>query len=94
MKQHLRSRAILAALSTVAALFLLADVGRQHSTLDGCKHVYLDVGSNVGLQVIKSLIVSNYNDDEFFKVRKLFEPQYYPEAKVMPIFNRAFGPIE
>jgi len=43
--------------------------------LDGCQRVYLDVGSDVGIQI-----------------RKLFEPELYPEAKVLPIFDSRFGP--
>ena len=39
--------------------------------------MYLDVGSNIGVQV-----------------RKLFEPQKYPEAKIHKIFNTYFGDIE
>ena len=45
--------------------------------LDGCYHVYLDVGSNIGVQV-----------------RKLFEPEKYPDASVHSIFNKYFGSIE
>ena len=45
--------------------------------MDGCQRVYLDVGSNVGIQI-----------------RKLFEPELYPEAKVLPIFDSRFGPPE
>lgn len=42
--------------------------------LDGCLHVYLDVGSNIGVQV-----------------RKLFEPQLFPDAPVLKIFDQHFG---
>ena len=45
--------------------------------LDGCYHIYLDVGSNIGIQV-----------------RKLFEPERYPEGKVLPIFDKVFGNID
>lgn len=45
--------------------------------LDGCQRVYLDVGSNVGIQV-----------------RKLFEPELYPDADVLPVFDSRFGPPE
>lgn len=45
--------------------------------LDGCYHVYLDVGSNIGIQI-----------------RKLFEPQKYPNAAVHSIFDSNFGAIE
>ena len=46
----------------------------MYSSLDGCYHVYLDVGSNVGVQV-----------------RKLFQPEDYPRAKVLPVFEDFFG---
>ena len=45
--------------------------------LDGCYHVYLDVGSNVGIQV-----------------RKLYEPEKYPNAQIHDLFNSNFGSIE
>ena len=45
--------------------------------LDGCYHIYVDVGSNIGIQV-----------------RKLFEPERYPEGKVLPIFDKVFGNID
>mmetsp|Transcript_11976 Transcript_11976/g.24799 ORF Transcript_11976/g.24799 Transcript_11976/m.24799 type:complete len:306 (-) Transcript_11976:96-1013(-) len=43
--------------------------------LEACSKIYLDMGSNKGVQV-----------------RKLFEPEHYPGAKVLPIFDRFFGP--
>ena len=42
--------------------------------LDGCYHVYIDVGTNVGIQI-----------------RKLFEPEKYPEANVHQVFDITFG---
>jgi hypothetical protein len=39
-----------------------------------CHNVYLDVGSNVGVQI-----------------RKLFEPEKYPGAPVIPLFRSLFG---
>jgi hypothetical protein len=53
---------------------LSSEFGRENE-LDGCYHVYLDVGSNVGVQV-----------------RKLFEPDLYPDAPVLEVFNSVFGP--
>lgn len=41
---------------------------------DDCYNVYLDVGSNIGVQV-----------------RKLFEPERYPGAPVLPLFDIYFG---
>ena len=51
--------------------------GKGKNMLDGCYHVYLDVGSNIGVQV-----------------RKLYEPELYPEADVHAVFNYQFGSIE
>ena len=45
--------------------------------LDGCYHVYLDIGSNIGVQV-----------------RKLYEPEKYPNASIHSIFNSQLGTIE
>ena len=42
--------------------------------LDGCYHVYLDVGSNIGIQV-----------------RKLYEPEKYPDAPFIRLFEDYFG---
>ena len=42
--------------------------------LDGCQHVFLDVGSNIGIQI-----------------RKLYEPQLFPGAFILPVFNSLFG---
>lgn len=44
------------------------------SWFDGCKSVYLDGGSNVGIQI-----------------RKVFEPELYPDDPVLPIYDRLFG---
>ena len=44
--------------------------------LDGCFHVYLDVGSNVGIQV-----------------RKIFEPQLFPNATALEFYDKYFGPL-
>ena len=41
-----------------------------------CHHVYMDVGTNIGVQL-----------------RKLFEPWKYPDAAVLPTFERLFGPV-
>ena len=46
------------------------------NVLDGCFHVYIDLGSNIGVQI-----------------RKLFEPELYPDAEMHPIFNSNFGAI-
>ena len=42
--------------------------------LDGCLHVFLDLGSNRGLQI-----------------RKLYEPETFPLAPVLPLYEKYFG---
>jgi FkbM family methyltransferase len=42
--------------------------------LSSCKSIYLDVGSNLGVQI-----------------RKFFEPDKYPDAPVLPLFESTFG---
>ena len=39
-----------------------------------CRHLYLDMGSNIGVQI-----------------RKLYQPEGYPKAAVLPIFDSFFG---
>merc|ERR1712037_354261 len=48
--------------------------GKQENFLDGCHHVYLDMGTNTGVQI-----------------RKLYEPHLFPNASVLPIFDKFFG---
>ena len=47
---------------------------RADNILDGCYHVYLDVGSNIGVQV-----------------RKLYQPEHFPNAGIINQFRLAFG---
>ena len=53
------------------------DNGYQDTILDGCYHIYIDVGSNIGNSI-----------------RKVFEPEKYPDALLLPIFDKYFGTIE
>jgi hypothetical protein len=46
----------------------------QNQLLDGCRFVYIDMGTNIGVQI-----------------RKLYEPQFYPDSLVFPLFARVFG---
>ena len=57
--------------------FKTTTIARKENFLDGCYHVYLDVGSNIGIQV-----------------RKLFEPEKYPKAHVLPVYDKLFGNIK
>ena len=50
---------------------------KVQNLLDGCYHVYIDVGTNVGIQI-----------------RKLFEPEKYPDANVHKVFDTKFGNIK
>ena len=52
----------------------ISNFHNNQSILDGCYHVYLDVRSNIGIQV-----------------RKLIELERYPNAKVLPIFDKVLG---
>lgn len=49
--------------------------GENKNFLDGCRHVYLDMGTNTGVQI-----------------RKLYQPHLFPNASVLPIFDKFFGP--
>jgi hypothetical protein len=44
------------------------------SMLQHCSHVYVDCGTNVGIQI-----------------RKLYEPELFPKAKIRPHFDKYFG---
>ncbi|CAF2068869.1 unnamed protein product [Rotaria magnacalcarata] len=46
----------------------------QQNLLDGCRDVYIDIGTNIGIQI-----------------RKLYEPNLYPNAPVLPLFKTVFG---
>ena len=39
-----------------------------------CRHVYLDLGTNIGMQI-----------------RKLYEPELYPQSPMLPLFDKYFG---
>ena len=53
---------------------LQSDESGFGSWFDGCQYVYLDVGTNVGVQI-----------------RKLYEPELYPGAKMLSFFDEQFG---
>ena len=67
---------VLVALISLVAAGLLMMIITPQNPLDGCYHVYLDCGSNIGVQI-----------------RKLFEPEKYPNATVLQIFDKNFGSI-
>ena len=41
-----------------------------------CEHIYLDMGTNIGVQI-----------------RKLYQPEGYPTAKVLPYFDKFYGKV-
>ena len=55
---------------------ILGEGSESKNLLDGCRHVYLDMGTNTGIQI-----------------RKLYEPHLFPNASVLSIFDKFFGPI-
>ena len=61
--------------SAVSAARLADDMVIDAMFGDGfCEAAYLDVGTNIGVQI-----------------RKLYEPQLYPNATVLPLFDRLYG---
>ncbi|UJR29995.1 hypothetical protein I4U23_017542 [Adineta vaga] len=46
----------------------------EKNFLDGCRYVYIDMGTNIGIQI-----------------RKLYQPDLYPDAAVVPLFKEMFG---
>lgn len=67
---------ILVTLCTMGRWGLWTEAGPPGNLLDGCHHVYLDMGTNRGVQI-----------------RKLYEPHLYPDATVLPVFDKYFGPV-
>ena len=57
-------------------MLILGGESGDKNFLDGCQHVYLDMGTNTGIQI-----------------RKLYEPHLFPNALVLPIFDKFFGSI-
>ena len=60
--------------TNLISIIILLSPGKEENILDGCKHVYLDMGTNIGVQI-----------------RKLYEPHLFPNASVLPIFDKFFG---
>ena len=74
---------ILLVLSVNIFVLILTPIGpmskllHQDNILDGCYHIYIDAGSNIGSSI-----------------RKIFEPEKYPDALLLPIYDKYFGTIE
>ncbi|UJR11445.1 hypothetical protein I4U23_015624 [Adineta vaga] len=59
---------------TINQISLVLSPQSQGNFLDGCRFVYIDMGTNIGIQI-----------------RKLYEPQLYPNSTISPLFARMFG---
>ena len=65
----------------------------SENPLDNCNFVYLDMGTNFGVQIRwKQLEILIF----FFKFdcRKLYEPHLYPRAPVLKVFDQYFGDFQ
>ena len=71
--QNAKSASIVIIFLLIVSLLSTSLLQSQDFNLDGCYHVYLDVGTNVGIQI-----------------RKLYEPEKYPDAKIHRIFDEHF----
>ena len=71
--QNAKSASIVIVFLLIVSLISTSLLQSQDFNLDGCYHVYLDVGTNVGIQI-----------------RKLYEPEKYPDAKIHRIFDEHF----
>mmetsp|Transcript_43258 Transcript_43258/g.72115 ORF Transcript_43258/g.72115 Transcript_43258/m.72115 type:complete len:346 (+) Transcript_43258:117-1154(+) len=74
---NLKSRELAARLKSSVSVVEAAEDGDVHELFDhyNCEHVYIDMGTNVGVQI-----------------RKIHEPQKYPNALALPVFQKYFGP--
>ena len=63
--------------------------------LDNCNFVYLDMGTNLGVQ-IRLAQAANYIPvlQLWLLLRKLYEPHLYPGAPVVKIFDQYFGDFQ
>ena len=64
----------------------------EQNLLDDCYHVYLDMGTNTGVQVVCLQLTDLKVYQYFEQIRKLYQPHLFPQAKVLPVFDRFFGP--
>lgn len=64
----------------------LLPINTSENLLDDCYHVYLDMGTNTGVQIRKLYQPHLFGKKDNLSTREL------PEPKVAPIFNKFFGP--
>ena len=67
---------------------------RAANPLDGCTFVYLDMGTNVGVQIRFRWHSFSRLGTFIEHFRKLFQPLKFPRAKIIPVFERFFGKPE
>ena len=59
--------------------------------LDGCVYLYLDMGTNIGVQIRWTFYTFlNLFMSKQYSFRKLFEPQKFPDAAINEIFQKYF----
>ena len=64
----------------------------QPNILDGCHHVYLDMGSN--MWDTKQRTTSISSNPRGIQIRKVYEPKLFPHAAMLPIFDKYFGSVQ
>ena len=57
----------------------------QPNILDGCHHVYLDMGSNMWDTKQRTTPISS--NPRGIQIRKVYEPKLFPHAAMLPIFD-------
>ena len=65
---------------------------KTENPLDNCNFLYLDMGTNFGVQIRHLFDLFTFN--LFLIFRKLFEPDLYPGAPVLPVFDKYFGEFQ
>ena len=61
--------------------------------LDNCNFVYLDMGTNLGVQIRSKKIEIQFHFPNF-GFRKLYEPHLYPKAPILKVFDQYFGDFQ
>ena len=80
-------------ISTLVVLLLSPETHPPYyslNPLDGCVYVYLDMGTNIGVQIRNGNAFTNISFFIIFFSRKLFEAQKFPGSNVTQIFRNFF----
>ena len=63
----------------------------ESNPLDGCVYLYLDMGTNIGVQIRWTFYtILNFFMSKHYFFRKLFEHQKFPDAAINDIFQKYF----